>query len=105
MTLNDLIEQLTDFRDSGGVPGDTEVRLAHQPNYPFEYDIDGVSLYEYEPEDDWGADPSLTDSQKAQAREAQDREKEANPTVVYIVEGSQRGYLSGDAAKACGWRG
>jgi hypothetical protein len=37
MTLSDLIEQLTDLADEVG--GDAEVRLAIQPNYPFEHGL------------------------------------------------------------------
>jgi hypothetical protein len=34
MTLNELIERLTDIRDDYEISGDTPVRGAFQPNYP-----------------------------------------------------------------------
>ena len=55
-----------------------EVRIAHQPNWPFEYSIGELADAE---EDDDG-----------------------NDTPVYIAEGRQLGYLPGAAAEALGWR-
>ena len=34
MTLDELIERLTDLRDDQEISGDTEIRGAFQPNYP-----------------------------------------------------------------------
>jgi len=38
MTAEELIEFLQDFDP------ETEVRIAHQPNYPFEYAIDDIVI-------------------------------------------------------------
>lgn len=59
MTVGELIEILEDF-DS-----DMEVRIAEQPSYPMEYEIDGVAGYK-------------TDEGKC----------------AYICEGYQLGYAS-----------
>lgn len=87
MTIRDLIDQLQEFADSHG--DDTEVRLAHQPSWPFEYSISEVVLVdssdlEDDDEDDGTSDPD-------------------QPAVVYIGEGSQLGYLDSPATRALGW--
>jgi hypothetical protein len=52
MTLDELIERLTDLRDSEGIPGHTEVRVAQQPSYPLLGDLDAVTtVVESEPGD------------------------------------------------------
>lgn len=65
MTINELIMELEQY------DGDTEVRLAQQPNWPFEYSVGDIA--------------------------------EADDGKVYIGEGSQLGYLSGEAREALGW--
>jgi hypothetical protein len=68
MTLNELINDLSDLAGQLGDAADTTpVRLATQPSYPLEYSIRGVALVI----DDDG-DTS---------------------TAVYIGEGTQLGYL------------
>lgn len=62
MTVSDLISYLEEF------DGDMEVRIASQPNYPFEYELSGV----WEDENE--------DSQYA--------------GMVYLVEGTQIGYFT-----------
>lgn len=74
MTLDALIGQLQALRDD--YDGDTEVRLAQQPNWPFEYAVGTV--------------------------EAVDLGSAAQP-VVYIGEGRQLAYLPGAVAAALGW--
>ncbi|WP_395066228.1 hypothetical protein [Paraburkholderia silvatlantica] len=85
MKVAELLELLE------GLPEDADVRIAQQPNWPFEYSIRDVVLVGpdarppgYEPEEDEPEQP------------------EAN--VVYLVEGSQLGYLPGAAAREIGWR-
>ncbi len=63
------------------MPEDAEVRLAHQPSWPFEDEIDAFN-------------PVVV---------ADDDRTEENTAVVYLVEGSQLGYLPGAAKEACGW--
>lgn len=76
MTLNELIDTLTDIRDSL-TDGDCDVRLAIQPSWPFEHSIGRVALVE---------------------------NAEDTGTTVYIGEGGQLGYLSADARAELGWR-
>ena len=40
MDINQLIEELEELKEEHG--GDTEVRIAQQPNYPFEYNVGKV---------------------------------------------------------------
>jgi hypothetical protein len=83
ITINKLIERLEDLRDELDGNGDIEVRLMHQPEWPFEYDIAGVvssrEMHEGEPDED--EDESF-------APEGDIDE------VVYICEGRQLGYGS-----------
>lgn len=73
-TLSELIEDLQHLME---LHGDVPVRLATQPRYPFEHEIDGIAV-------------SNPDS--------------PSDTIVYIGEGSYEGYLPHDAAVALGWR-
>lgn len=83
MTVGQLLEALQDIAEEHG--GDVEVRLAHQPQWAFEYSIDDVVLVEAsEPDED-------------------DEDADQEEPVVYIAEKSQLGYLSGAASKALGW--
>jgi hypothetical protein len=81
ITINTLIERLEDMREQLGGNGDVEVRLIHQPQWPFEYDIAGVvsslDIRENEPDEDDSFDPDGDAEQ-----------------VVYICEGRQLGYGS-----------
>ncbi len=43
MTLDELIERLTDLRDVEGIPGHMEVRIAQQPNYPLLGNLEAVT--------------------------------------------------------------
>ena len=79
MLVKDLIELLEDC------DGDSEVRFASQPSWPFEYSIADVHEHYPEPEfddDAWedGAEP-----------------------VVYLVEGQQLAYLPGAVKNELGW--
>jgi hypothetical protein len=80
MTLHELIEQLQDMADEFG--GDTEVRLAEQPSYPFEYAIAGI-VYSTDL-------AAAEDEDETPAAKAPDVE----PGIVYIVEGTQLRYAS-----------
>ena len=72
MTLAELIDNLERVRDENG-DEDIEVRLAHQPSWPFEYSIDRYA--------DW----PVVDG------------------VLYIPEGAQIGYLPGEVKAEIGW--
>lgn len=88
MTVAELIEILQDL------PEDAEVRMAQQPNWPFEY--------------------SIREAVYVSAREASEAESETEEAaldydeddagVVYLGEGSQIGYLPGGVARSLGWR-
>ncbi len=71
MTVAELIEMLQDCHNQ-----EAEVRLAEQPNYPFEYSLsDQVGEY--------------TDGD--------------NDDYVYLVEGRQLAYLPGEVRDIIGW--
>ena len=74
MTLGELIQQLQDMVE-GGVPEETPVKLATQPNYPFQYDVGSIVATE------------LDDGQ-----------------FVYIGEGLNQEYLPGAASEELGWK-
>ena len=74
MTLDTLIEFLTDYRDEFG--GDAEVRLMTQQNWPFENRICGVTS---------GRDMNESDDEDED--ENDDAQDVADDTTVYIVEG------------------
>ena len=69
MTVAELIDMLGDF------PEHAEVRLMMQPNYPFEYSVDGL----YDPTDGEDTGGTFTPN-------------EAKRPVVYLTEGRQIGY-------------
>ena len=79
MTLEELIEELQYLQQSG-VPGDTAVRFASQPSWPFEYSI--VSVQEVQ---------------------IDDRRSDETETVIFLEEGRQLGYLPGEAKNMLGW--
>lgn len=86
MTIGDLIEQLQELAETHG--DDTEVRLAIQPRWAFEHSIGSV-VCNVDAESDEDDD--------------EDEEEAGREPVVYIGEGTQLGYLPGDAQRALGW--
>jgi hypothetical protein len=80
MTVEELIEQLSELVEGGEVPPDADVRLAVQPGWPFEHSVARVAV----PEGSEGDDPEAGQ-------------------VVYIGEGEQLGYLRSTARDALGW--
>lgn len=87
MNVTELITQLQDVLDEHG---DIEVRLAHQPEWAFEYDIANVVVADANGEED-GDEP-------VDRIPANDVDEEM---VCYIAEGEQIGYLGGVATKEC----
>jgi hypothetical protein len=75
MTLEDLIEQLEDYRNELG--GDCEVRLMCQPHWPFEHEIAGLA--------------STLEMADLDDRETNET---TNGAVIYLTEGRQLGYGS-----------
>ena len=83
MTVGELKEMLD------GLDDDTEVRLAMQPAWPFEYSISSVEVI-LEEKDEEGKDEEGND---------------LIPTeTVYLVEGEQLGYLPEHISDQFGWR-
>jgi hypothetical protein len=85
-TLRDLIDELEELAEEHG--DDVEVRMAQQPNWPFEYSVDAVVAVVNVDEDE----------------EGEVEPKAGEPIVVYLAEGRQLGYLSGFAVRALGWK-
>jgi len=77
MTVGELKEMIE------GLDEDVEVRLAMQPSWPFEYSISSVELIDNNPED---SDEGELDA------------------IVYLVEGTQLGYLPCNVCEEIGWR-
>lgn len=90
MTIQELIDRLEELKEDVG--GDVEVRLAHQPQWPFEYSIGDVIAIEKDEAAD--ADPD---------DDGYDESADQEETIVYIAESSQIGYLSGHATNELGW--
>ena len=114
MTIRDLISQLQDFADEYGE--DTEVRLAHQPNWPFEYGID--QLVAVDPKREEIEEfrsildglhvvedaEKIAEIKQAIADEEKKIEEEGSGAIVYIGEASQIGYLPGYVSRELGWK-
>lgn len=104
MIVQELIELLSQMNP------DAEVRLAQQPRWPFEHvavSVVEVDLGAPDPEEVSLAEevlgnPESSDEEREAARN-QMAHDDSKLTVVYIVEGSQIGYLPGSACKAIGW--
>ena len=73
LTVEELKEMLEDL------PDDMEVRVAHQPSWPFEYEVTSAGV----------------------VRGDDDSEDEGG--VLYLGEGDQLDYLPGKARVAVGW--
>lgn len=98
MTTRDLIELLEDLERQHG---ECDVRLAMQPAWPFEYDIDAVAAVEL-----GNPDPDEYDMDDPEDRGRwYEAVGQAEPGfVVYLGEGEQLGYLPGEASRELGWR-
>lgn len=108
MTLSDLIERLTALQDEHGA--DAEVRLAHQPSWPFEYAIDQVIACDMHGDEKQEINDFLNEADPLEDGDAIDEararlgELDGEPqVVVYLGEGSQLGYLPGVASAELGW--
>jgi hypothetical protein len=105
MTIDTLIEELEYLKDICKDGGLTEIRFAQQPSWPFEYSISNVIAMTQQMRED---------SARAEMREEGMTEEEINENidfdeingtedVVYLVEGSQLGYLPGEVKEEIGW--
>ncbi len=89
MTVQELIDELQQYDP------DQEVRFASQPHYPFEYDIDRTLEWDNETHN-WREDEKYIDPDDVDSRQAHDDARPDENPVVYLVEGSQLGYLNKD---------
>lgn len=83
MTVQELIETLSQMNPNA------EVRIAHQPSWPFELSVGSVV--------------SAEDAFEAPEDDEDEPEELPNLEVVWIGEGSQIGYLPGAVKSALGW--
>lgn len=94
MNVGDLLALIEDLDP------ETEIRIAHQPTWPLEYALAAAevvyppghpdALHGNGPDPLGGGEPEPTWDGET-------------PVVVYLVEGSQVGYLPGHVAEAVGW--
>ena len=111
MTIGELIEQLEEMKEQVG--GDTEIRYALQPSWPFEFKK--LRPFEYSIRNAY----ALNKDERRNMAEALLREEGMNENdirkhidedeleqaedVVYLEEGSQLGYLPDEAKQLLGW--
>jgi len=103
MNIQNLIETLQEIAQENP---DAEVRIAHQPSWPFEYSVGDIVACDSE-----GADPeelehareAAADGCETAAQYLADAKSRDTSNTVYIGEGSQLGYLPGVAARALSW--
>jgi hypothetical protein len=109
MTVDDLIRELESVREDHG--GDTPVRLAIQPSWPFQHTIDSVEAVDLNAPDeseypDREEFDSIDDYWKAVHEWEKARPDTDEQVVCYIAEGGQyydAPYLPGAAKNALGW--
>lgn len=99
MTVQELIEILEDSNP------DAEVRFASQPSWPFEYSIADVHVGEVSTEPNEDNCPNEGDCDKCplQHPPCENTDDMAEGAIVYLVEGSQLGYLPGNVKNEIGW--
>ena len=102
MTLSELIEHLSMLAE-GHDFDKVEVKLAHQPRWPFELSIGEPVLHD--PLEEWEEENALTSSDDPDYEEWQaDRAiAEGKPKTIFIPEGGRQEYLRGSVAKQLGW--
>ncbi len=91
-----------------GLDDEVEVRIAHQPSWPFEYSIGRVVEVDLseDPEDEEDSDDDADGTCTACGRnDCICDENDESEAVVYIAEGAQLGYLPQAAATELGWSG
>lgn len=96
--IRDLIDTLEEIAQQHG--DDVKVRLAQQPNWPFEYTIGEVVAVDFDaPEPD--SEEELSELEDAAVNAPRTR---GTNVKVYIGQGTQLDYLPGAASKALGWK-
>lgn len=103
MTLSELIEHLSMLAE-GHDFDEVEVKLAHQPRWPFEQSIGEPVLHD--PLAEWEEENALTSSDDPdyEAWQADRAIAAGKPKTIFIPEGGSREYLRGSVAKLLGWR-
>lgn len=102
MTLNELIERLTELKEDGSATGEELVLFAHQPHWPLQCGIDGpVVVCEQDEEiaeleerlsnlDPDSADAELDGVEEEEIRAEVTRLRSERVPIVYLSEGSSR---------------
>lgn len=125
MNAKVLIDALTQACQEADVAlEDIEVRIAHQPSWPFEYSISEYTdikvadpvgdVYVVPQPDGWVIEDNSEDEPKCklgpfdtreEAEEAivNERNSRTEPLAIYLAEGNQIGYLPSHARQAIGW--
>lgn len=107
MLKEDLIALLEDMPDG------TDIRVAHQPSWPFEYSIDNGPTIAVLDEDNMPESDDLPEDfdgediacwYERQAIEAGEDKYIYKRPVAWLPEGSQLGHLPGAATRSLGWR-
>lgn len=93
MTVEELIRELEQMNPN------SEIRWAAQPSWPFEYSISGV--VNVSPKDEDEEEESEEDPEMDYTNDYDPREND----IVYLVEGTQLGYLPSLVCREIGWRG
>ena len=102
MNVSQLIELLEEQREIAGE--NAEVRFANQPRYPFENSIsDVISITKEVREEIFREELSEEGIFGEEAHKKIASENLSDEAVVYISEGSQIGYLSGEVTCLLGW--
>ncbi len=98
MNVAELIEELE------GMPPEAEVRIAHQPSWPFEYSLSSIVEVGGETPPAPDAQDYATEEDYEDALAEYEDDDAPEELVVYIAEGSQLGYLPGAASRELGWK-
>lgn len=85
MNIAELKELIADL------PDDAEVRIAHQPKWPFEYSVGASAYVEV-------SEPTETDDDESDPIKAN-----GAPGVLFLAEGIQLGYLPRQAKEELRW--
>ena len=105
MTLSELIEHLSMLAE--GLDFDkVEVKLAHQPRWPFELSIGEPVLHDplAEWEEEYGTDEPAADDPDHEDWLADRAIAVGKPKIIFIPEGLHQAYLRGRVAKLLTWR-
>ena len=97
MTIAEMIETLQEMQEMWG--DETEVRIAVQPNYPFEHSVAEIVEVDGCPVCGECESCHMGDT----CEDSEDGMDSDDPTIVYIGVGQQLGYLPGTARRALQW--